>query len=125
MIKIDFNKRKIIMSMALCFLAAVIALYAWLYKDFIFKLASTVWLSVAASVFYRRIQQLNRCRKGIAALTIAQDILLNNSALEPRQIPWTDIDCFVTGLYRTTSIFIKLKDSSLLRKEKQTVSYIS
>ena len=118
MIKINFDKGKIIVSMALCFLAAVIALYAWLYKDLIFKLASTVWVLVAARVFYLRIQQLNRCRKGIAALTIAQDALLNNSTLGPQQIPWTDIDCFVTSLYRTTSIFIKLKDSSLLRKEK-------
>lgn len=118
MIKIDFNKGKIIMSMTLCFLAAVIALYACLYKDLIFKLASTVWVLVAARVFYLRAKQLNRCRKGIAALTMDQDTLLNNSALEPQPIPWADIDCFVTGLYRTTSIFIKLKDSSLLRKEK-------
>ncbi len=118
MIEINFDKGKIIVSMVLCFLAAVIALYAWLYKDLIFKLASTVWVLVAASVFYLRIQQLNRCRKGIAALTINQDTLLNNSTLEPRQIQWADIDSFITGLYRTTSIFIKLKDSSLLKKEK-------
>ncbi len=118
MIKIDFNKGNIIISMALCFLAAVIGLYALLYKDLIFKLASTVWVLVATRVFYLSIQQLNRCRKGIAALTIDHDTLLNNSVLEPQPIPWTDIDCFVTGLYRTTSIFIKLKDSSLLRKEK-------
>jgi len=118
MIKIDFDKGKIIVSMALCFLAAVIALYAWLYKDLIFKLASTIWVLVAGRVFYLRIQQLNRYRKGIAALTIDHDSLLNNSALEPQQIPWTDIDSFITGLYRTNSIFIKLNDSSSLRKEK-------
>ncbi|WP_293881156.1 MULTISPECIES: hypothetical protein [unclassified Sphingobacterium] len=118
MIKIHFNKGKIIISMVLCFFATVVALYAWLHKDLIVKLASTVWALAAASVFYLRIQQMSRYQKGIAALTIDQDMLVNNSALKPQPIPWTDIDCFVTGLYRTSSIFIKLKDSSLLRKQK-------
>lgn len=118
MIKINFNKGKIIISMALCFLPVAIAFYAWFYSDLILKLAATVWVLVAASVFYLRLQQLNRYQRGEAALTIDHDTLLNNSVLKPRQIPWTDIDYFVTGLYRTNSIFIKLNDSSSLREEK-------
>lgn len=118
MIKIHFNRGKIIISIALCFFAIVVTLYAWLHKDLMLKLASTVWALAAASVFHLRIQQMNRYRKGIAALKIGQDMLVNNSALVPQPIPWTDIDCFVTGLYRTSSIFIKLKESSLLRKQK-------
>lgn len=118
MIKINFSKGKIIISMLLCFLPAVIGLYAWLYYDLIFKLTSTIWILVAATVFYLRLQQLNRYRKGEAALTIDEHTLLNNSVLKPQQIPWTDIDYFVTGLYRTNSIFIKLNDLSSLKKEK-------
>ncbi|WP_341832638.1 STM3941 family protein [Sphingobacterium thalpophilum] len=118
MIKINFSKGKIIISMLLCFLPVVIGLYAWLYYDFIIKLTSTIWVLVAASVFYLRLQQLNRYRRGEAALIIDEHILLNNSILKPKQIPWTDIDYFVTGLYRTNSIFIKLNDLSSLRKEK-------
>jgi hypothetical protein len=118
MIKINFDKGKIIISMLLCFLPAVIGLYAWLYYDLIFKLASTIWVLVATAVFYLRLQQLNRYRRGEAALTIDEHTLLNNSVMKPRQIPWTDIDYFVTGLYRTSSIFIKLKDSSSLKEEK-------
>lgn len=118
MIKINFSKGKIIISMLLCFLPAVIGLYAWLYYDLIFKLTSTIWVLVAATVFYLRLQQLNRYRRGEAALTIDEHTLLNNSVLKPQQIPWTDIDYFVTGLYRTNSIFIKLNDLSSLKKEK-------
>jgi hypothetical protein len=73
---------------------------------------------VAATVFYLRLQQLNRYQRGEAALTIDEHTLLNNSLLKPQQIPWTDIDYFVTGLYRTNSIFIKLNDLSSLKKEK-------
>jgi hypothetical protein len=120
MIKINFSKGKITISMFLCCLPAVIGGYAWLYYDLIFKLASTIWVIVAAAVFYLRLQQLNRYRRGEAALTIDEHTLLNNSVLKPRQIPWTDIDYFVTGLYRTNSIFIKLKDSSSLKDEKRS-----
>jgi hypothetical protein len=120
MIKINFSKGKIIISMFLCCLPAVIGVYAWLYYDLIFKLASTIWVIVAAAVFYLRLQQLNRYRRGEAALTIDEHTILNNSVLKPRQIPWTDIDYFVTGLYRTNSIFIKLKDSSSLKDEKRS-----
>ncbi|WP_313267757.1 STM3941 family protein [Sphingobacterium sp.] len=118
MIKISFNKGKIIISIILCFLPVAIAFYAWFYGDLIFKLAATIWVLVAASVFYLRLQQLKRYQKGEAALTIDHDTLLNNSVLKPRQIPWKDIDNFATGLYRTDSIFIKLKDSSSLKEEK-------
>lgn len=124
MIKIQFKKSKIIISVILCFFGIALLTYLFLFSHLIPKAIAVFLIIVIIQILFGRFRLLNLCLKQIPALIIGKEGITNQTNSETKFIAWDEIIDFRTGYYRTNSIYINPKNLEIHKNIKVT-NYIS
>ncbi|MEO5909440.1 MAG: STM3941 family protein [Pelobium sp.] len=124
MIRIEFKKSEIIISIILCFLGIAFLMYLFFFTSYTPKAIAFFLMLVIFHVIFLRLIQLNLCLKHIPALRIDDEGIINHTNLESKLVRWNEIVDFKTGYYRTNSIYINPKNPALYQV-KTVINYIS
>lgn len=124
MIRIEFKKSEIIISIILCFLGIAFLMYSLFFSSNMPKAIAIFLILVILHIIYCRLIQLNLCLKHIPALQLDDEGITNHTNLVTKLVRWNEIVDFKTGYYRTNSIYINPKNPEL-HKVKTVNDYIS